>query len=216
MTTKKKSPKSASVRRIKRPADEIRVHGSPRKKMLSTPVAARKELHLGMHFIIAGSAIAVMMMLGMIDHARFSTQPSRAADALPSTIGIEHQHPLKLSVLVARKVSAGYVSLISDADETIHVSVPSLWKRSEVTGAQLKDITQDIPVFGFTRWSLPSHAGIKFTLPEVPSALFFDSTSETPTSIDLQTINLTRLRAASQVVLLQSQALVKLWGENEE
>ena len=184
----------------------------PIKKKAST---AKKNLHLGMHLIIAGSAIAVLMLLGIVDRVTFSTLPSKAALPLPATIGLEHEDPLTLSMIVARKQSAGYVSLTNRSDALIRVSMPSDWKRSEVTGAPLSAFLQDIPVFGFTRWTIPGHAGIKMSLIDAPDALFFDSNSDTTTQIDLQTIDLADLSASSRVVLLQKQTLVKLWGSEE-
>lgn len=175
-----------------------------------------KRLHLGMHLTIAGSAIAVILMLGMVDRATFSTGRSNAAQSMPSTIGLEHDGPLTLSVLIARKEKAGYVSLTNGSDETIHVSVPSDWQRSEVTGAPLSAVTSDIPVFGFTRWSLPARAGIKMLLSVAPDSLFFDSTSKASTAVDLQTVDLVTLQTSSRVVLLQTQLLVPLWDDVQQ
>ena len=187
------------------------------KKVPTVAVPVQKRsLHLPMHFAIATSAIFVLMLLGFVDRATFSTLPGKAADMMPATIGVEHDGPLTLSVLVARKEQAGYVSLANQSNADIHVSVPSSWKRSEVTGAPLAQVTSDIPVFGFTRWNLPAHAGIKMLLSEAPTSLFFDSTSTTSAEIDLQTIDLTNLHASSNVVLLQSQVLVPLWGNDQQ
>ncbi len=183
--------------------------------ILTNKPVIKKGWDLGMQLAIATSAIAVLLILGILDQT-FSTQPSKAADVLPATIGIEHDGPITLVVVVARKEKAGYTSITNESDETIHVSLPSSWKRSEVTGVPLSQVTQDIPVFGFTRWKLPARAGIKMLMDAAPTSLFFDSTSATTAAIDLQTINLATLSVSSKVVLLQKQALVQLWDKSEE
>ncbi len=183
--------------------------------ILTNKPVIKKGWNLGMQLAIATSAIAVLLILGILDRT-FSTQPSKAAEVLSATIGVEHEGAITLSVVVARKANAGYTSITNQSNETIHVSVPSQWKRSEVTGVPLSQVTQDIPVFGFARWTLPAHAGIKMLMDDAPTTLFFDSTSATTAAIDLQTIDLTTLSASSKVVLLQKQVLVQLWDKSEE
>jgi len=215
MPTKKRKPGKIETRRAS--------GGIAKKKTMKPAPHAHavvmkptaKRWHLVPQLTIAGSAIALLLLLGVIDRATFATLPGKAATIPPATIGIEHDRPLQLSVLIARKERAGYASFVNQSDETIHLSVPSLWMRSEVTGVPLAQVTSDIPVFGFTRWTLPAHAGIKMLLPQAPESLFFDSVSSSTAAIDLQTINLTNLTADSRVVLLQKQLLVNLWTNGE-
>jgi len=186
-------------------------------RLTMTPIAAKpaRNLHLGMHVIIAGSAICVMLLLGVIERNTFATLQGDAEDAVPVTIGLEHDGPLSMSVLFARKENAGYVSITNQSSETIRINLPSNWSRTEVTGADLKDVAQDIPVFGFSKWTLPGKAGIKLLMPSAPSAVFFDSVSTSTAAIDLKTIDLATLGVTNKVVLVQKQTLVPLWGENE-
>jgi hypothetical protein len=174
-----------------------------------------RSLHLGMHLIIAGSAICVILLLGVIEKNTFATKLSNAEDAVPATIGIEHNAPLSMSILFARKEGAGYVSITNQSSETIHINLPSSWSRTEVTGTTLKEVTQDIPVFGFSRWTLPGKAGMKLLMPSAPNAVFFDSTSTSTAAIDLKAIDLTTLGVSNKVVLVQKQTLVPLWGQAE-
>ena len=169
---------------------------------------------IGLQFAIAGSAIAVLVLLAALERNVFSTHPSDAA-SVPATIGLEHSSPLSLGVLFARKQGAGYVSITNNSNEAIHVSLPSSWTRTEVTGTELKNVTQDIPVFGFSRYGLPAGAGMKLLLPEAPGAVFFDSTSSAVTAVNLKTIDLTTSQSDSRVILVQSQSLVPLWSSAE-
>jgi hypothetical protein len=172
-----------------------------------------RSLHLGTHFAIASSAIAVLLVLGFFDRATFSTLLGHASEnAVTATIGLEYDAPLSLAVLFARKDGAGYVSIANKSDQTIHVSTPSTWSRTEVTGVPLSSVTQEIPVFGFTRWSLPPHAGVRMLMPEAPASVFFDSPSAATAAVELQTIDLTTLDVSNKVLLVQKQALVSLWG----
>ncbi len=212
----KKVTKKPLAVAVKKPvAQKIVKQTHAKRTHVSLKKPEKKSLHLGMHLTIATSAILVLMLLGIVDRVTFATLGSKAAEPTPMTIGIEHEGPVTLSVLVARKQLAGYTSIINQSNETVHISVPSDWKRSEVTGVPLADVVQDIPVFGFTRWKLPAHAGIKMLMDESPASLFFDSSSLATAAINLQTIDLTNLRANSKVVLLKNQALVQLWGNEE-
>lgn len=205
--------------------DSVRVFSMPKPKKkiirtMATPKSfveaeRKREWHIGMQLLIAGSTMTVLMVLGLFDRATFATLRSKASGHFPATIGIEHQNPLKLLVVIARKNSSGYASIVNGSDDQIHISVPSGWKRMEVSGAPLSSFTQDIPVFGFSRWTLPPHAGIKMLTDSVPDALFFDSSSQSTTEIDLQTIDLIDLSSTSHVLLLKDHALARLWGSNE-
>lgn len=187
------------------------------KTLKTLPVAQKpaRSMHLGMHLIIAGSAICVMLLLGVIERNTFATRQSAAEDTMPVTIGLEHTAPLSMSVLFARKENAGYVSITNQSNETIGINLPSTWTRTEVTGASLADVKQDIPVFGFSRWTLPGNAGIKLLMPSAPDAVFFDSTSTSTAAVDLKTIDLGSLGVTNKVVLVQKQTLVPLWGQTE-
>ncbi len=217
---KKKAPtvRKAALRTIARPAiQSVKTSKAVNVKAVQKPLTTKKprRLHLGMHLIIAGSAICVMLLLGVIERNTFATKEGNASEAIPVTIGLEHSAPLSLSVLFAKKDNAGYVSITNQSSETIHLNLPSTWNRTEVTGASLKDVAQDIPVFGFSRWTLPGHAGMKLLMPAAPAAVFFDSVSASTAAIDLKTIDLTTLTVSNKVVLVQKQTLVPLWIGNE-
>lgn len=221
---KRKTPKARAQKTVtaKRTADRPSTHGvferrplaAARKTKRST-VKKSRGLHLGMHLLIAGSAVAVLVLLGVVERNTFATRISDAADDVPATIGLEHTSPLSLSILFARKEHAGYVSIANGSSETIHVNLPSTWTRTEVTGAPLSEVKQEIPVFGFVRWTLPGKAGMKLILPKAPGAVFFDSVSPATAAIDLKTIDLVTLNVSNRMVLVQKQTLVPLWTQEE-
>jgi len=217
-TTTKKSlavrTPSTSVKKVKR----VTTMKAPAVRASKPVVVATKPprtLHLGMHFIIASSAICVMVLLGVVERNTFATKLGAANDEVPVTISLEHTAPLSMSVLFARKANAGYISITNQSNEAIHLSLPSEWTRTEVTGTTLKEVTQDIPVFGFSRWTLPGNAGMKLLMPAAPDSVLFESASETTAAIDLKTIDLATLEVSNRVVLVQKQSLVPLWGATE-
>lgn len=218
MTTKKKtSAKKKVTKKVTKavsPATK-RNRGQIKKAVQKTEKKKISNL-LGIQMIIAGSAVAVLLFLGVIQQSIFSTGRSSAAEVTPVTIGIEHVTPVKIGVVFARKDKAGYVALQNNSDETIYLSLPSVWHRTEVMGVTLADVTSEIPVFGFVRWKMPAHSGMRMLLPSAPSSVFFDSRSEAIASIEMQMIDLSTLSSTKRVALIQKEgALVQLWGEEE-
>lgn len=200
--TIEKSPQTTTVTRT-------------RRTVSASKISSRIGLNLGMHLLISGSAIAVLLLLGMVDRATFSTLLSRAASETPSTIGLEFTESLRLSVLIARKSQTGYASIKNDSTQSIRVSVPMDWKRTEVSGATLAEVVSDEPVFGFVRWTLPADSEIRFLMPKVPTTLFFDTTSKSTAAINIKTIDLGDSSVSDLTVLLKDKVLARLW-ESEE
>ncbi len=172
-------------------------------------------MNVAMHLLIAGSAIAVLLLLGVVESGTFSTGKSKAQGNVPVSIGLEHEGPLSVSALFAKKENVGYLSFTNRSSATIHVSFPSSWRRTEVSGAPIAEFESDIPVFGFTRWNIPPYAGIKMILPEAPSAVLFDSSSKFTAAVELSMVDLDTLNQSDRVLLVQRQALAPLW-EGEE
>ncbi len=216
-TKKKTSAKKKLTKNVAKSSSSIakRNRGQIKKIVQKTEPKKIRAL-LGIQMIIAGSAVAVLVFLGVIQQSTFATGRSSASEVIPVTIGIEHSTPVKIGVVFARKEKAGYVALQNNSDEVIYLSLPSTWHRTEVMGATLADVTSEIPVFGFVRWKLPAHSGMRMLLPSAPASVFFDSQSETIASIEMQMIDLTTLSSTKRVALIQKEgALVQLWGEEE-
>lgn len=228
--------KRVSVRRTAKPVvRKVVAKKVNTKKATAKPVAAShtkglrrvgfslKPLHLGMHAVIAVSAIGALFILGAVDQERFSTRISDAMGLTETndivrntaTIGLEYKSPLTLDVLIARKTEAGYVSLSNTSSEDIVISVPSDWKRLEVTGTSLDHVVAGVPTFGFTSWTLPADAGVKFSSSSAPEAIFFSTVSTATAAITLRTVDLNGelSTADTKVVLVKSQALAPLWIE---
>ena len=215
---KKKISVRTSLKSARRPSIGTRKLRAVTQKKKSVPRVsiAEKGVHLGMHLLIASSAVAVLLLLGIIDRGHFSTILSRAQESLPVTITLEHTRPLKMSMIVARKPSAGYIEVSNDSDTAMHISLPAPWKRTEVTGVAMDEVTKDFPKLNSARWLLPPHAGMKMLLPSAPDAILFENDASTTAAVNLQTVDLATLETTKRVVLLQTQALVTLWTTEEE
>ncbi len=209
------SQKKQRTARITQGSPKATTLAKSKRTISASATPSKLGWSIGMHLLISGSAIAVLILLGMVDRVTFSTLLSRAANDTPTTIGLEFVEPLRLSVLVARKSSTGYASIRNDSTRLIRVSVPLDWQRTEVSGATLSEIVSDEPVFGFVRFSLPAGSEIRFLTPNVPGALFFDTTSKSTAAISIRTIDLIEQSVSDQAVLLQKNVLAKLW-ESEE
>jgi hypothetical protein len=208
--------KTAVLRKASRPAKRTKVSAVQAKRVATKKTFTIRSLHIGTHLAIAGSAIAVLLLLGYVDRNTFATLASHATgQSNTATIGLEHDQPLKLSVIIARKDGAGYASITNNTPNTVHISTPSAWNRVEVTGAPITSVVQEIPVFGFTRWTLPPNAGIRLFMPSVPDAVFFDSPSPVTAAVELQAVDLNTSLVNNRVVLVQKQALANLWTTEE-
>jgi len=212
---KKKAPtkKIAAKKKVKRVV-MVRAASSSQKhrKTILRLGFSMRSLHLGTHFFIAVAAFGVLALLGAIDHDKFATRLSSAKLENSATIALEYEGPLSISMLVARKPGAGYASL-TNGNQQIVLHVPSSWTRTEVTGASLSDVRAGVPTFGFTSWTLPPRAGIKFSVPSMPETLIFSTTSSATAAINLKTVDLAEgaADAGSRVVLLKGTAAAPLW-----
>ena len=178
-----------------------------------------RSLSLGPQFLIAGSAIALLLLLANVDRATFATRPSNAAgpggSGSPVAIGLEHDAQASITMLLARKEGAGYASVSNESDVPLFISLPADWKRTEVSGASLEAVKAEIPVFGFKRWTLPAKSAMKLEFPSAPSMLLFDNSSPSIAMVDLTTVDLGTRAAENKVVLVQTQTNVELWKTEE-
>lgn len=168
---------------------------------------------LGFQVFIAGSAAVVLLALGVVGQGLFATHGSRAADTPPTTVGLEHASPLSLTFVLARKDQAGYVNITNDSPDQIRLSVPAAWRRVEVQGALLKDVTADLPDPATARWTLPGKASIRMVVGDVPDSVLFQSTSPASAAVTVKSIDLGTEQIRTDVLLLKDHATANLWGE---
>jgi|GEM_PF-5726511 len=213
--TPKKSVSTQSAKKSRRVVKAVKpAHKASLKKV----GFSLRSLNLGMHLVIAGSAVGTMMILGAINHDLFSTRSSDAQGIRQiikntATIGLEYTRPSQFSMLVGRKLHAGYITFSNDSTEAITINVPSDWKLLEVSGTSLSAVITGVPTFGFTSRLIPARANLKFESSNVPDAIFFTTPSEATAAITIKTVDLSgeTSTADSKVVLLKSKNLFPLW-----
>lgn len=188
-------------------------HAKTHKKTILRLGFSMRSLHIGMHLVIAVSAVGVLFALGAVDRARFATLLSDAAPANTSTVGLVHQNPLLLSVTFARKIDGGYASFKNGSNETVSISLPYDWTLQEVSGASLDTVQAGAPTFGFTTRALPAGATLKLSMRKVPDHLFIDSVSQSTVAVSFKTVDLTGDSATAKawVKLIRGNNLVGLW-----
>lgn len=172
----------------------------------------KRRMHVRMHLTIAVLSIAVLSGLGLVDRMRFSTQKTDAKTPINRIIGIEHDGPASLTVVLARKNTAGLVSLENTSNAPVYVSLPDNWNRTEVTNTTIDKVTSSKTQYNFLRWTLPAKAGMKMLLPEVPSSFTFLSPTESNTvALTIHSVDVVDGTKETQVILLQKQAVAKFW-----
>lgn len=118
-------------------------------------------------------------------------------------LGIEHTQPMTLSLTLTKNDTQRMVDILNDAKETIAVSVPENWKRGEVRGATLLQITADAPSFGYIRWHLPAKASVTFATNNPFDQLNMHNPSGVLLNIRLTTVDLQKNTGDHQVYLVK-------------
>ncbi len=165
-----------------------------------------------MHLTIAVLSIAVLSGLGLVDRLHFSTQKTDAKTPVNRIIGIEHDGPASLTIVLARKNTAGLVSIENTSNAPVYLSLPDNWNRTEVSNTTIEKVTNTKTQYSFLRWTLPAKAGMKMLLPEVPSSFTFLSPTGTSTvALTVHSVDVVDGTKETQVILLQKQAVAKFW-----
>lgn len=92
-----------------------------------------------------------------------STQHTTPREAAFVDIGVEHKVKGELTMMVTRNDLLRMIDITNSNNERIDLSVPEDWKRGEVRGAKLSDVTSDAPSFSYVRWHIPAHATVNFS-----------------------------------------------------
>jgi len=144
----------------------------------------------------------------------FVNQPQVTGEVIqkspPADIGIEHTAPLSLSIDASELKGRGLIIFTANSEEETVISVPENWKRKEVRGAKIGDITSESASFGFTSWHFPPSASVTFEMPLFPSSVILHNPSSIPIKINLTKVDLNTEEVEKDVMLIQ-EAPIKLW-----
>ena len=120
-----------------------------------------------------------------------------------ASIAIEHRARTTPDVSVGNLRSTARVAIANRDQETIAVSVPETWVRSEVTGVPLKDVVAEAPAFGFIRWTLPEGGTIAFEAGSRIDHLELYNPSGIPMHVVLRRTDILTGEAEEQTMLIQ-------------
>jgi len=125
-------------------------------------------------------------------------------------IAVEHATPLRLGFAIASGKGRSIIELNHDGAETVGISVPQGWKRTEVRGAPIEAFMADEPTFGFVRWSLPPKAGIAFQAEATIERVVMHNPSGVPLQVRLTRVDLEKGTAAHETILIPDSP-TQLW-----
>lgn len=128
-----------------------------------------------------------------------------------SHIGVEHVHPLTLSLALHTSGGEwGIIDIGTVSDETVFVSLPDTWRRREVRNVPLHEVQADPPSFGFVRFTFPPTAIVSFIVPDLPDHLLLHNPSEVPIQLNLTKVN-TLTQTMDHKVILMQESPKEIW-----
>ncbi len=173
--------------------------------------------NLGMQIGIAVSAMALLALLGVVDRNIFSAALGTAKDPtiVAVDIGLEHDAPTAVDMLVARKGMLGHIEVNNTSTFPLEVSLPEGWERTEVRGGSIWLVVQSDPEFGFVKWTIPAKMGMTLKTTQVPDEITFHSPSGQTASIRVTSVDIQTEERHDRSLLFQNVAQTKLWVPTE-
>jgi hypothetical protein len=205
MPTRKSTRRRTTTRRRKAAAPARR------------PLMKSSGWQLGTQMLIAISAMAALALLGFVDRNMFSAALGRAEPTTTVSIdvGLEHEGPADLTMLIARKGPLGYTEIKNTSDKPLKISLPEKWERTEVSGGNMWLVEQSDPEFGFVKWTIPAKMGMSLRAPQVPDEIVFHSPSGQTASVRITSVDLEDSARNERTLLFQNVAQAKIWQADE-
>ena len=167
------------------------------------------SMSLRFHTILSLGALALILSIA-VQTVEKSPRLRAALTHGTVDIGIEHSNPLSVRFEYVTKDGAAIVRIAHSSDEIVSISVPEDWKRGEVSGALLKKVRKDEPIFGFVRWHFPAHTSIAFSIRKAPEHIVIHNPSMASLKLTTSNVNLLDGTVEKNVLLVQDSA-VKIW-----
>jgi hypothetical protein len=163
---------------------------------------------LAAHGKFAGLALLILIAWGSIQAvATFDPQPK----PIDVDIGVEHQSPLAAISFASSTIgSTQWMDIGNGGSETLLVSVPASWVRTEVRDVPLASVTSEEPAFGYTKWTMPAGATVTFETEETWQSVTIHNPSEQPLRIRVTRVDLATNDATYEVYLATNRP-VKIW-----
>lgn len=160
---------------------------------------------IGLHARIFGISLLPLLIFGGI---AVRMRQAHEIALLPPTIAVEHEKPLELGVRLSIRGGTRLIDLSPHSQETIFISVPVRWQRTEVRGAALTSVTSETPTFGFVRWTFPPGASVGFKTEGSFRSITLQNPTKKPLTVSITSVNLETNVATHDVVLVKDEAIV--------
>lgn len=173
--------------------------------------------HFGTQIAIAVSAMAVLAVLGVVDRGMFAAALGNAKhpSAVVADIGLQHDTPTAVDMLVARKGELGHIDINNTSAFPLHISLPEEWERTSVRGGSIWLVTQQDPEMGFIRWMLPAKMGMTLRTKHVPDSVVFHSPSGQTASVRVTSVDVETDQKFERSLLFQTTAEARMWTDSE-
>ncbi len=128
-----------------------------------------------------------------------------------AVLTLAYTKPLSLSVSVGARNGGGVVDIAQEhGTETVHITLPADWERSEVSGAALEEATSSPLSAHWTSWKVPTESRLRFLVPRLPDHAELSLPSGVPLSLTITKADLSQGTSIRSERLLQENR-VTLW-----
>ncbi len=158
---------------------------------------------LSLHGKVIGGTLVFLLLFAV--GSQWSQGTGSAED--DPVIAFEHGSPVTFSLTLSRRGSVRVVDIDHDAKETIFVSVPQDWRRTEVRGVPLTSVTSQPPELGFVRYTLPSRAGISFRSEGNWEHLTIENPRHVPMTLKFTGVDADKNTSVQEVRLIQREGV---------
>jgi hypothetical protein len=119
------------------------------------------------------------------------------------TLTVEHGASFGLGIAIGENETLKLLEIANQGEETIHITVPEDWRRTEVRNVPLASVAPSAPGLGYVRWTLPASASVSFRSPKTWGDLTVQNASKIPFKILLTKVELETGRTEKDVILVK-------------
>lgn len=142
----------------------------------------------------------------------FAVRDESAERQIPVTvteIAVGHDAAATLTVSLSVGKGDGIAEFTNEGGGTISLDLPVSWKRREVRGAALDDVTEESKDAMHTRWRIPSGVTVSYWIGGSP-ALSVRNASATPLLVLAKRVNVVSGHVEEKSVLVQ-KGVIEIW-----
>jgi hypothetical protein len=164
-----------------------------------------------LHGFLALGAVAVVGTFALRPWAPFegSILPD-APSAGVADIAFEHASPLAAHIRMSALKGESLIEVSHEGKETILVSVPEDWRRTEVRNVPLQSVTEEPPMLGYRRWTLPEGASVTYYSKDSPVNLLIHNPGRVPLKVRGIRVDLDTETTLQEIVLVHDEPTL-LW-----